>query len=161
MLFLKNNDTSNLCQSTWNMITYLCKLISSFNRSHNCRNGIRNNSKHPVILSAPGSIYLNMKDETGNKKHMAIKHEREKMAAALISTIMLTKSHGRRAMVWRYHLLWSLFVSGKWLCISCSNQSKLSRYIFGCPYVRSFAFLRQSLRGAPCMHKCLAVWKLQ
>ena len=49
---------------------YRGKLIPSINRAHNCRNRIWNHPIHVVILSAFGSIYLNMKDyKSKNNMH--------------------------------------------------------------------------------------------
>ena len=76
---------------------------------------------HPVLLTSYGCIYLDMTDyETKNETHVGIEYEQESMAAALISTLLCTKSCGRRGLG-RQHMssavmseiFYSLFICNK------------------------------------------------
>lgn len=77
---------------------YLGQLISSADRPNDHRNGIWNNPIHLVILSVFGGSYMNVK-EYNTKRNGDTEYECVKMAAATISTILLTKSCGRQELV--------------------------------------------------------------
>ena len=82
-----------------NKITYLGKLISSIDRALDHRNGVLNDPKCLVVLSAHGSIYLNVKDYETKNKHTITSSMNERTLAALISTLLL-KSHGWWELGW-------------------------------------------------------------
>ena len=106
-------------------------------QSHNHKNGIWKDPVCLVILSAYGSINLNVKNyKTENKMHVVIEYKWEKKAmAALILNVLITKFRGVRELRWWHissatmlEILPMLFVHGKWYPAPCSDYP-------GAPYL--------------------------
>ena len=116
-------------------IMYVCKMISSINRAHDCLNAIWNDPVCLVILSTYGSIYWDVEDyETENYMHVDIEHETEEQAAVSIST---PKSGSRWNLGWLHIFLATMpeilclpHACGKWYCVPCYDQLKLVPYIW-------------------------------
>ena len=96
---------------------YPSKQISSIDTVLDHQNGISNNPLRVVMLSAWGSIYLNVNMKTKNETHDDIRYEWQNKAAASISTLLFTKSPGRQESGWWYILFaMSEIISMLFLC---------------------------------------------
>ena len=119
-------------------IAYFHKTIPSIDSADDCQNGILNDPVHLAVLSAYGSINLNLKKyKMENKAHVDVKFEWKTLAAALIWPLLSAKSLTRWKLGWwltlsamMSEILLALFASNKWYFVSCSDGLKLAHYVW-------------------------------